>query len=155
MLFGEVIKSEIILAGQSRPLGSRVPPGETLAASLTVENKSTIPIEMGVYWQLLDPSNPVPFGAVRQEWNSPYHLVEPGSSEVFDGPDLTVDMEGTWSIWAQLWGREPGGEWEILDEGQADLCRVGPVPAGCALPAGLFALSLAASALAAFALSGM
>lgn len=151
-MLGEIIKSEIIVAGQRRLLGSRVPVGETLAVGLTVENKSTIPIEMGVYWQLLDPSNPVPYGAVRQEWNSPYHLVAPGGSPVFDGPDLTVDVEGTWSIWAQLWGREPGGEWEVLDEGQTPLCRVGPVPAGCAAVPVVAALCVVALAVAAFLL---
>lgn len=154
-MLGEVVKSEVIVAGQRRPLGSRLPAGETLAASLTVENKSTIPIEMGVYWQLLDPTSTGPFSGVRQEWNSPYPLVEPGRSQVLDGPDLTVDMEGSWSIYAVLYGREPGGEWETLDEGHTTLCRVGPVPAGCALPAAVAALCVVALALAAFALSGM
>lgn len=154
-LSGAIIKGEIIVAGERRPLGSQIPAGGTLAASLTVRNTTDFPIQMGVYWQLLDPSAPWPYGAVRQEYNSPLAEVLSGSSRVFDGPALTVEIEGNWVIFAELWGKVPGGEWELLDTIQETLCVVGEVAlAGCALPAVVFALSLAAVAVSAFALSG-
>lgn len=164
-LSGQIIKSEIIVAGERLSMGSQLPAGETLAASLTVQNLSDIAIEMGVYWQLLDPTSTGLYSGVRQEYNSPTNpppSVQPDGLHVFDGPALTVDVEGTWAIYAELWGRVPGGEWELLNSIYQPLCVVRdgvppepPLPAGCGtLPAGVIILLALAAIVTACALSG-
>jgi len=160
MISGQIIQSEIIVAGERLPMGSQLSVGDTLVASLTVQNMSDSAIEMGVYWQLLDPTSTGLYSGVRQEHNSPapHPEVVAGSSHVFDGPPLTVDLEGTWAIYAELYGRVSGGAWEMLHSIYEPLCVVRDgvppePPAGCALPAFTVVLALAAIVVAAFALS--
>jgi len=130
MISGQITKSEIIVGGQRLPIGSSVELEASLVASLTVQNLSDIAIEMGVHWQLLDPTSTGPYHGVKQVYNSPAPHPEmvPGSSHVFDGSALTVDMGGTWAIYAELWGRVSGGAWEMLNSIYVPLCVVEVVP---------------------------
>jgi len=111
-------------------MGGAVSSGDILVASLEVQNQSSIAIEMGVYWQLLDPTSTGLYSGVRQEYNSPIPgpSVQPGGSHVWDGAAIIIDIKGTWAIYAELYGRVSGGAWQMLNSIYQPLCVVSVAP---------------------------
>jgi len=125
-LSGEVVKGQVIVDGQILAIGSEVVSGTALTAIITAKNTSAISLEMGVYWQLLDPSSTGPYSGVRQHYSSPALQAGAGESPVFYGPaPITVDMEGVWFIYIELYGRVLGTQqWQLLQDIAVILCQV-------------------------------
>lgn len=116
---GDIIKGELVVLGNRFPIGSVLDTGSIFQASFTVKNTSADSIELGMYWQALDPG-----GNLRQETNLPSgSLIGPSMSHLFEGNYLTLNIAGSWTISAELWGRFSGGIWVQLDTFQGVLCR--------------------------------
>lgn len=122
MLSGNIIDKHryIWYAGGLYPFGTPFVPDDIIKVYVTGKNTSTIPVRLGLYWVVWDPSGGAPnVENLTLEEETPANGVYTGR-----GSSFILSSRGTYTIDIILYGySETTDKWEELDTWSGTLCR--------------------------------